>query len=133
MTDTETMDYVLNLQGEISILSKRVHDIEVFLKSKPVIVEDNTNNTAYKPSTKLYWSIESGSIMSRAEWDKTDSCDRLEYIGTAKENGCEFKWQCDVIDSHHDGEILRCNNSSALDDCIMECFLFHKMQMRSRI
>jgi hypothetical protein len=120
--------FMSNMQSEIDMLSKRVHDIEKFLKYKP---EDCVE--PYKPSTKLFWSIESGSIMSRAEWDKDDSCDRLEYIGTAKENGYEFKSQCDIIDSQHDDEILKCNHSSALDDVIMECFLFHKESRRSRI
>ena len=141
LTD-KTMNYVLNLQGDIAILSKRAHDIEKFLKSKPVIVENNcekhlveanTNSAAYTPNTKLYWSTESGIIMSKAEWNKEDSCDRLEYIGTAGENGYEFKDQCNMIDSQHDGEILRCNHISALTDCIMECFIFHKLQRRSRI
>ena len=129
----KTMNYVLNLQGEIAILSKRVHDIEKFLKSNPVIIEANTNSVAYTPNTELFWSIESGAIMSKAEWGKDWSMDRLEYVGTAYENGYEFKSQCDIIDSQHDGEILRCNHSSALDDVVMETFLFHKEARRSRI
>ena len=129
----KTMNYVLNLQGEIAILSKRVHDIEKFLKSNPVIIEANTNSVAYTPNTELFWSIESGAIMSKAEWGKDWSMDRLEYVGTAYENGYEFKSQCDIIDGQHDGEILRCNHSSALDDVVMETFLFHKEARRSRI
>ena len=129
----KTMNYVLNLQGEIAILSKRVHDIEKFLKSNPVIIEANTNSVAYTPNTELFWSIESGAIMSKAEWGKDWSMDRLEYVGTAYENGYDFKSQCDIIDGQHDGEILRCNHSSALDDVVMETFLFHKEARRSRI
>ena len=126
-------DSIINMQNEIGILGKRVHDIEKFLKSNPVIIEDNTNSVAYTPNTELFWSIESGVIMSKAEWGKDWSMDKLEYVGTAKENGYDFKSQCDIIDGQHDGEILRCNHSSALDDCIMECFIFHKLQRRSRI
>jgi|LWDU01.1.fsa_nt_gi hypothetical protein len=135
LTDTETMDYVLNLQGEISILSKRVHDIEVFLKSDTVIVENdcekhlveaNTNSAVYTPNTKLYWSRESGAIMSREEWDKDELVQKcqLEYVGTAKENGFSEK----------DSEIMKVNPyPNTIDDVIMECFLFHKESRRSRI
>lgn len=124
----KTMNYVLNLQGEIAILSKRVHDIEKFLKSKPVIVENdcekhlveaNTNSVAYTPNTKLYWNRESGSIMSKAEWNKDElsqNC-QLEYVGTAEDNGYEFIFESKTNE----------------DDDIMLCFILHKMIRRSRL
>ena len=127
MTSTETMESMFQLQGEIDMLNERVHKLEKMFESKPVKVD------GYEPNTKLFWSVESGAIMSKAEWGKDWSMDRLEYIGTAYENGYDFKSQCDIIDGQHDGEILRCNHSSALDDVVMETFLFHKEARRSRI
>ena len=110
MTSTETMESMFQLQGEIDMLNERVHKLEKMFESKPVKVN------VYHPNTELFWSIESGAIMSKAEWGKDWSMDRLEYVGTAKENGYEFK-----------------SDSSALDDIVMETFLFHKEARRSRI
>jgi len=121
-------DSILNMQNEIGILGKRVHDIEKFLKSKPVIVENNcekdlveanTNSTAYTPNTKLYWNRESGTILSKAEWNKDElsqNC-QLEYVGTAEDNGYEFIFESKTNE----------------DDDIMLCFILHKMIRRSRL
>ena len=121
-------DSILNMQNEIGILGKRIHDIEKFLKSNPVIVENNcekhlveanTNSAAYTPNTKLYWNRESGIILSKAEWNKdklAQNC-QLEYVGTAEDNGYEFIFESKTNE----------------DDDIMLCFILHKMIRRSRL
>jgi hypothetical protein len=118
MTSTETMESMFQLQGEIDMLNERVHKLEKMFESKPVKVD------GYEPNTKLYWNCETGSIMSEAEWGDIIGRSQLKYVGTAEEQYMSKK----------DIEITNAQPYKyALDDVVMETFLFHKEARRSRI
>lgn len=133
MTSRETMESMFQLQGEIDMLKERVHKLEKMLEPKPVTVN------GYEPNTELYWSKETGEIMSEEEWSKDiDGTTwlkmidmnrdhpymKLEYVGTAEEQYMSEK----------DIEITNAQPYKyALDDVVMETFLFHKEARRSRI
>ena len=139
MTEIKLIDKFHYLENMIIELGKRIDNMEQLLKintnSKVIlsgryVVADPSNEYQDKKGNwygEPIWTEYNDLEFAKQHADKVSGC----ILDSEKENMGIYTSPNYL--SQHDGEILTCNHSSALDDCVMECFIFHKMQRRSRI